>query len=163
MNDLQNTFLILSASFSSHSCCFSYGNFWDNFKNRCFLISLRFRVCDVVFIHEKENWQCFPPFCHATFHHALITCCNVARAGYVAKSGPREQESTNGSPCLVEWKSRNITRGFILYCRDSPRVFNFHFPFGTSPYRSGETDFLVSTLIVPFTFPSLRFEYSELG
>ena len=105
----------------------------------------------------------FPPFCHATFHHALITCCNVARAGYIAKSRPRDQEWTDGSPCLVEWKSRNITRGFILYCRDSPRVFNFHFPFGTSPSRSGETYFLVSTLILPFTFPSLRFEYSELG
>ena len=26
----------------------------------------------------------FPAFCDATFHHALITCCNVARAGYIA-------------------------------------------------------------------------------
>ena len=50
--------------------------------------------------------------------------------------------------------------GFISYCRDGPRVFNFHFAFGTSPSRSGETDFLVSTLIQPFSFPSLRFEGS---
>ena len=57
MNDLQSTFLIFSASFSSSSCCFSPGNFWDNFKYRCFLISLRFRVCVVVSIYEEENWQ----------------------------------------------------------------------------------------------------------
>ena len=57
------------------------------------------------------------------------------------------------------WGIINIW-GFIPYCRDSPRVFNFLFPFGTSPCRFGETDFLVSTLIQPFTFPSLRFEYS---
>ena len=24
-----------------------------------------------------------PAFCHATFHHALMACCNVARAGYI--------------------------------------------------------------------------------
>ena len=57
MNNLQSTFLILSASFSSNSCCFSSGNFWDNFRYRCFLISLRFRVCVVVSIYENENWQ----------------------------------------------------------------------------------------------------------
>ena len=59
--------------------------FGDNFENRYFF-SLRLHVCVVVFIHEKENWQTsvFPAFCHATFHHALITCCNVARAGYIA-------------------------------------------------------------------------------
>ena len=33
------------------------------------------------------------------------------------------------------------TRLYFLECRDSPRVFNFHFPFGSS----GETDFLLST------------------
>ena len=57
MNDLQSTSLILSASFSFTSCCFS---------------------CVVVFVREKENWQCFRAFCHTTFQHALITCCNVA-------------------------------------------------------------------------------------
>ena len=35
------------------------------------------------------------------------------------------------------------TRLYFLEGRDSPRVFNFQFPFCTS----GETDFLVSTLI----------------
>ena len=33
----KSTFLILSASFSSTSCCFSSGNFWDNFEYRWFL------------------------------------------------------------------------------------------------------------------------------
>ena len=46
------------------------------------------------------------------------------------------------------------TRLYFLECRDSPRVFNF-FPFCTS----GETDFLVSTLIQAFILPSLRFKY----
>ena len=56
MNDLQSTFLILSASFSSSSCCFSSG-----ITLKTLLFSLRLRVCVqvVVFIHEKENWQCF--------------------------------------------------------------------------------------------------------
>ena len=59
MNDLQSTFLILSASFSSSS------------------FSLRLRFC----VHSRKRKLAvfFPPF-----HHALITCCNVARAGYIA-------------------------------------------------------------------------------
>ena len=73
---------------------------------------------------------------------------------------PRDESCMlyQGLGCFF-WGIINIW-GFISYCRDSPRVYNFHFPFGTSPSRSGETDFLVSTLIQPFTFPSLRFEYS---
>ena len=47
------------------------------------------RLHDVVaFSHEKENWQpvagpgsVFPSFGHVTIQHALITCCNVSRAG----------------------------------------------------------------------------------
>ena len=39
-----------------------------------------------------------------------------------------------------------------------PELSNLNFPFGTSV----ETDFLVSALIQPFTFPSLKFEYSFL-
>ena len=31
---------------------------------------------------KKTLAECFPPFCLATFQHALITCCNVSRAGY---------------------------------------------------------------------------------
>ena len=33
---------------------------------------------------KKKTGSVFPAFCHATFHHALITCCNVSRAGYIA-------------------------------------------------------------------------------
>ena len=47
------------------------------------------------------------------------------------------------------------TRLYFLECRESPRVFNFQFPFCTS----GETDFLVSTLIQAFILSSLRFKY----
>ena len=75
MNDLKSTLLILSASFSSTSCCFSSG-----ITLKIVAFSLRLRICAVVnilvFIHEN---------CHATFHHALITCCNVSRAGYIAR------------------------------------------------------------------------------
>ena len=39
--------------------------------------------------------------------------------------------------------NRYHSRLYFLAWRDSPRVFNFQFPFCTS----GETDFLVSTLI----------------
>ena len=60
---------------------------------------------------------------------------------------PREESCMlyQGLGCFI-WGIINIWR-LISYCRDSPRVFNFHFPFGTSPSQSGETDFLVSTLI----------------
>ena len=47
------------------------------------------------------------------------------------------------------------TRLYFLECRDSPRVFNFQFPFCTS----GETDFWVSTLIQAVILPRLRFKY----
>ena len=33
---------------------------------------------------KKNAGSVFPAFRHTTFHHALITCCNVARAGYFA-------------------------------------------------------------------------------
>ena len=45
------------------------------------LFSLKVHVFVVVFIHENEIRERFPPLCHATFLHALITCCNVSRAG----------------------------------------------------------------------------------
>ena len=32
---------------------------------------------------KKKTGSVFPAFCHTTFHHALITCCNVAQAGYI--------------------------------------------------------------------------------
>ena len=54
MNDLPSTFLILSASFSSTNCCFSSG-ITLNIVSFC----LRHHLCVVVFVHRKENWQCF--------------------------------------------------------------------------------------------------------
>ena len=63
----------------------------------------------------------FPTFCHATFHHSLIRravmypergtiCSSVSRSGYIwFNSRSCDQASANGSPCLVERKSRNIT------------------------------------------------------
>ena len=78
MNDLQSTFLTLSACFSSTSCCFSSGIILKIVA----LFSLRLCVC-VVLIHEKKiTGSVFLVFCHATFHHALITYCNVSRAGF---------------------------------------------------------------------------------
>ena len=73
---------------------------------------------------KKKTGSVSPTFCHAIFHHALITCCNVSWAGYncsnLSGSGyiwflsrPCDQESANGSPCLFEWKSRNITNLII--------------------------------------------------
>ena len=53
MNDLQSTFLILSASFPCTSCCLSSG------ITLKIVFSLRLPGCVVVFINEKENNQCF--------------------------------------------------------------------------------------------------------
>ena len=57
----KSTFLILSASFSSTSCCFSSGNFWDNFKNRCFLAWGFVFVLFCSFTKKKtgRTWWCF--------------------------------------------------------------------------------------------------------
>ena len=60
-------------------------------SNNCLkslLFSLRLRVCVCLFIHSRKRKLAgpggvFPAFCHATFHHAWITCCNVARSGYI--------------------------------------------------------------------------------
>ena len=146
MNDLQCTFLILSASFSSPSCCFSSG-----ITSKIVVFSSRLHGCVVGSCCVKTG-SVFPAFCHATFYHSLIyptsrvasifpglsrkiegdsvrgvsliTCCNVSRvenycsnvsqSGYIwFLSRPRDQESTNGSPCLVEWKFRNITMDVV--------------------------------------------------
>ena len=70
MNDLQCTFLILTASFSSASCCFSSGT-----TLKIVVFGLRLCVCVVVFIHKKENRQCFSCLlsCHflLRFDHVL--------------------------------------------------------------------------------------------
>ena len=34
---------------------------------------------------KKKTGSVFPTFCHTTFHHALITRCNVSRSWYIAK------------------------------------------------------------------------------
>ena len=107
MNDLPSTFHILSPSVSS-TCCFFLSGMS---KNGCFLawgfVFVFKLLCSFT---KKKTGGVFPAFCHTTFHHALITCCNVSRSGYIwFKSRPRDQEWTNGSPCLVEWNSTNIT------------------------------------------------------
>ena len=59
-----------------------------------------------------------------TFHHALITCCNVPERGTIAQMY-LDQDTFDFSqahvtknqpmavPCLVEWKSRNITMTLV--------------------------------------------------
>ena len=34
---------------------------------------------------QKKTGCVFHAFCHTTFQHALITCCNVSRAEYIAQ------------------------------------------------------------------------------
>ena len=55
----------------------------DNFKNHCLLAWGFFFVLSCSFT-KKKTGSVFPAFCHATFHHALITCCNVSWAEYIA-------------------------------------------------------------------------------
>ena len=76
---------------------------------------MRLHVCVVVFIHLTENFKLagpgsvFPAFCHATFHHALITCYDVSRVGYFALCIMIRIQLI-----LVEWKSRNITKCYVM-------------------------------------------------
>ena len=51
---------------------------------------------------KKKTGSVFPAFCHVTFHHALIRCYNVSRAGYNCQGHMTKNEQINGSPCLVE-------------------------------------------------------------
>ena len=68
-----------------------------------------------MFIHTTENFKLagpgsvFPTFCHATFHHALITCYNVWWVGYIALC-----IMIRIHLILVEWKSRNITKCYLM-------------------------------------------------
>ena len=59
MNYLQSTFVLLPASFSSTSYFFSSGNFWDNFKNRCFLAwgFLFVLLCSFAKKKTGRTWQ----------------------------------------------------------------------------------------------------------
>ena len=74
-------FFILSASFSSTSCCFSS---WITLKIVAFskYIAWGFLFVLLCSFKKKKTGSVFPAVCHATFHHALITCCNVSQAGY---------------------------------------------------------------------------------
>ena len=72
---------------------------------------------------KKKTGSVFPSFCHATFYHhrnvsrAGYNCSDVSRSGFILfYSRPCDQESTNGSPCLVEWKFRNITQLDVTSC-----------------------------------------------
>ena len=109
---------ILSASFSSTSCCFPSGITWK-------IVAFFFALLSS--FTKKKTSSVFPAFCHTTFRHALITCCNVSRAGWAGYNCSNvsrwwyiwfyarscDQESASGSPCLIEWKSRNITNDDI--------------------------------------------------
>ena len=62
------------------------GTSWITLKIVAFQLEASCLCCCV---HSRKRklagpGSVFPSFCHATFHHALITCCNVARAGYIA-------------------------------------------------------------------------------
>ena len=63
---------------------------------------------------KKKTGSVFTAFCHATFHHALITCCNVSRAGCFTYHDRdtfdfSQSHVTKNQPMAVEWNSRNIT------------------------------------------------------
>ena len=107
------------------------------------LEALLWGVCVVVFVHEKENWVCwfFPPpvtplstmlWSRAVMYPERGALLHISWSGYIwFKSRPREQESTSDSPCLVEWKFRNVTnRGYYMAARKyeiSPRVLKKYF------------------------------------
>ena len=52
-------------------------------NNSCFL-AWGFMFVLLCSFTKKKTGSVFPAFRHATFHHALITYCNVSRAGYIA-------------------------------------------------------------------------------
>ena len=55
----------------------------DKFKNHC-LLAWGFLFVLLCSFTKKKTGSVFPAFCHVTFHHALITCCNVSWAEYIA-------------------------------------------------------------------------------
>ena len=114
---------IICIFFLPSSCCFSCG-----ITLKIVAFSLRLHVSVVVFIHEKKTDSVFPPSVtplstmlwsgaiiyleRGTF---LIQCTPIGiRSGYIwFYSRPCDQESANGCPCLVEWKSRNIATVYV--------------------------------------------------
>ena len=150
MNDLQSTFLILSASFSSTSCCFSSGNFWDNFKNRCFL-AWGFVFVLLCSFTKKKAGSVFPAFCHTTFYHALTAFCNVARVGYITWSitiGIHLISVKATWPTIKQWQSLfswvkvwdyNKTLCSLYVLRHSEYILNFQWQhaFTSTPFIAG--------------------------
>ena len=78
-----------------------------------------------LFMKKKTQAVFFPPsvmplstmlnWSRAVIPSGVHYCSNVSRSGYIwFYSRSCDQESTNGCPCLVEWKSKNITMSFII-------------------------------------------------
>ena len=79
-----------------------------NCLSKSLLFSLSLHVCVVVFIHEKENWQCFSrplsrhfPPCYDHVLHVMYpergTLLNVSRSGYILAKATR--------PRINQWHS----------------------------------------------------------
>ena len=50
---------------------------------------------------KVKTGNVFPAVFHATFHHDLITCCNVSRAGYNA-------------PLYHDWDTFDFSQGHVI-------------------------------------------------
>ena len=113
MDDLPSTFLILSASFSSTNRCFSSG-ITLNIVSFC----LRLHLCVVVFVHRKENWQCFSHLLSRHFppcfdlmlwciQSGVQYCSNVSSAAdpgegpQLRPEGPKKKDPA--PPYLRDW------------------------------------------------------------
>ena len=53
-------------------------------SNNCCFLAWGFMFVLLCSFAKKKTGSVFPAFCHATFHHAFITYCNVSRAGLIA-------------------------------------------------------------------------------
>ena len=83
VDDLQSTLLILFYlhHFPLLAAVFLLVTSWITVKIVAFYLEVS---CCCVHSPKRKlagPGSVFPAFCHATFHHAFITCCNVARAG----------------------------------------------------------------------------------
>ena len=67
---------------------------------------------------KVKTGSVFPPFCHATFHHALITCCNVFRANF--PSGEVHFDFTQGHV------TKNQLMAAPVFLSESLRIDGFH-------------------------------------
>ena len=123
LNDLQSTFLIISVSFSSTSCCFS-------FRISLKIIAFKpeaFCLCCCGQSQKRKLAVFFAlsvtPLSTMLWQHAVM----YPERGTIAHMY-HSQESTSGSPCLVEWNS--ITIGFEIHSRNngtpSPHTEGFY-------------------------------------